>query len=64
MHRLVAYFIKSVHQNVILSQNRLCQNKVKFSNDKAKIIFLGRDKNGTSYESTDLSQSRATNPLS
>ena len=29
MHRLVAYFIKSVNQNVILSQNTLSQNKFK-----------------------------------
>ena len=29
MHRLIAYFIKSVYQNVILSQNSLSQNKVK-----------------------------------
>ena len=29
MHRFVAYFIKFVYQNVILSQNRSSQNKVK-----------------------------------
>ena len=29
MHRLVAYFIKSVHQNFILSQNTLSKKKVK-----------------------------------
>ena len=29
MHRLVAYCIKSVHENVILIQNTLSQNKVK-----------------------------------
>ena len=40
MHRLVAYFIKFVHQNVIISQNTLSQKKSKFSNNKVKNYFV------------------------
>ena len=41
VHRLVACFIKSVHQNVILSQNTLSQNKVKIKQIiKSQIIFF------------------------
>ena len=42
MHCLVTYFTKSAHQNVMLRQNTLSHNKVKY-------FFLGRNKTGFSY---------------
>ena len=52
MHSLVVYFMKSVHPNVILSQNTLSQNLAKI---RSKKIFLGQNKNSPNHQAHIIS---------